>query len=61
VSAPGDGLDELRAAWPGFTFWRGTHTGSCWAMPRTGGDLVEAPDPEALAALLPPPLTARLV
>jgi hypothetical protein len=50
AASPGDGLDELRAAWPGWTFWRGQHTRSCWAMPRAGGNLLDAPTPEELAA-----------
>jgi hypothetical protein len=41
VSMPGDGLDELRITYPDHTFWRGQHTGSFWAMPRSGGSLIE--------------------
>ncbi len=49
TAAPGDGLDHLRAAYPGWTFWRGQHTGSYWAMPRNAGELVSADSPEQLA------------
>jgi Domain of unknown function (DUF397) len=41
-AAPGDGLDGLRAAHPGWTFWRGEHTRSYWAMPPAGGNLLSA-------------------
>jgi hypothetical protein len=41
-AAPGDGLDGLRAAHPGWTFWRGQHTLSYWAMPPAGGNLLSA-------------------
>jgi predicted NUDIX family NTP pyrophosphohydrolase len=46
----GDGLDEMRAAHPGWTFWRGDHTGSLWAMPPRGGQLISAGTAEDLAA-----------
>jgi hypothetical protein len=36
TSRRGDGLDHLRAAVPGWTFWRGEHTQSLWAMPPDG-------------------------
>jgi hypothetical protein len=48
TASPGDGLDHLRAAYPGFTFWRGEHTGSYWAMPPRGG-LISADSPAGLA------------
>ncbi len=52
TAAPGDGLDGLRAAYPGVTFWRGQHTGAYWAMPRHAGELVSADSPEGLAGRL---------
>jgi len=50
TASPGDGLDDLRAACPGWSFWRGQHTGSCWAMPPRGGELLSADSPAALQA-----------
>lgn len=50
TASPGDGLDGLRAAFPGHTFWRGEHTHSYWAMPPRGGKLISADSPEDLAA-----------
>jgi Domain of unknown function (DUF397) len=38
----GDGLGPLRVACPGWTFWRGEHTRSLWAMPPAGGPLIDA-------------------
>jgi hypothetical protein len=52
AAAPGDGLDGLRAAFPGFTFWRGEHTRSYWALPPRGGELISADSPAGLAELL---------
>jgi predicted NUDIX family NTP pyrophosphohydrolase len=52
TASPGDGLDHLRAAHPGWTFWQGQHTGACWAMPPRGEKLIDAPSPEALAEYL---------
>jgi hypothetical protein len=52
TAEPGDGLDGLRAQFPGWTFWRGTHTGECWAMPPRGGNLISAASPAALEALI---------
>jgi Domain of unknown function (DUF397) len=49
TARPGDGLDDLRAAFPGWTFWRGEHTRSYWAMPPRG-QLISADSPEHLAA-----------
>jgi Domain of unknown function (DUF397) len=46
----GDGLRGLRAAHPGWTFWRGDHTGLYWAMPPGGGHLLSAGSAEDLAA-----------
>jgi Domain of unknown function (DUF397) len=50
TASPGDGLDGLRAAHPGWTFWRGEHTRSYWAMPPAGGELLSAGTVEELAA-----------
>jgi Domain of unknown function (DUF397) len=52
TASPGDGLDGLRAAHPGWTFWRGQHTGACWAMPPRGGKLIDAASAGELAARL---------
>ncbi len=49
TAAAGDGLDHLRAAYPGVTFWRGNHTGSLWAMPPGGGHLLSADSADDLA------------
>jgi hypothetical protein len=49
TAGPGDGLDHLRAAFRGWTFWRGEHTRSYWAMPPRGGDLISADSPAGLA------------
>jgi hypothetical protein len=50
TAALGDGLDGLRAAHPGWTFWKGHHTRSCWAMPPRGGELLSAATAAELAA-----------
>jgi hypothetical protein len=50
TAEPGDGLDDLRAAHPGWTFWRGEHTGSYWAMPPRGDHLLTADSAADLAA-----------
>lgn len=42
TARPGDGLYELRESHTGYTFWRGDHTGSFWAMPPPGGRLLSA-------------------
>jgi hypothetical protein len=52
AAVPGDGLDGLRAAYPGWTFWRGRHTGDCWAMPPRGRELLSAGSPTALAVIV---------
>jgi uncharacterized protein DUF397 len=52
TAAPGDGLDGLRAAYPGFTFWRGEHTRAYWAMPPRDGELIGADSTAALAERL---------
>ncbi len=49
TASPDDGLDGLRAAFPGYTFWRGRHTGEYWAMPPRGGELISADSPAGLA------------
>jgi hypothetical protein len=49
TAGPGDGLGGLRAAFPGWTFWRGQHTGSYWAMPPRGGELLSADTTDGLA------------
>jgi hypothetical protein len=48
AAAPGDGLDGLRAAFPGHTFWRGEHTRSYWALAPRGGELISADSAEDL-------------
>ena len=50
TAAPDDGLGHLRESCPGWTFWRGTHTGSFWAMPPGGGSLISAETIEDLKA-----------
>ena len=45
----GDGLDTLRTACPGWTFWRGEHTRSLWAMNPSGDFLLNAENVAALA------------
>jgi hypothetical protein len=49
TAAPGDGLDHLRAAFPGWTFWHGKQTRSYWAMPPRSGDLISADSAAGLA------------
>jgi hypothetical protein len=48
TAARGDGLDHLRAACPGWSFWRGEHTRSYWAMPPGGDELIDAETAEEL-------------
>lgn len=46
-------LAGLRTLWPRWTFWKGEHTGSWWAMPPPGvRTLINADDLDRLAAMV---------
>jgi hypothetical protein len=46
-------LGELRAQHPGWTIWKGRHTGSWWACPPPPGmTLLDAPDLDRLEAMI---------
>lgn len=52
TAARGDGLDGLRGAYPGFTFWYGEHTRAYWAMLPRGGEPISADSMAVLAERL---------
>ena len=56
---PPEDITGLRAEFPAWTFWRGEHTRSYWAMPPWGGELLSADSPEALGVIVSAALRAR--